>query len=422
MVKVNFTTSDFKRSVSDAGKLLLLNRYFELNPFLNEDGASLLARPGLRRFVEIGEGPIRGMGTEAGSFNGDLFAASGTELYRINSNGISTFVFRGLNGSPTGVVNFAITSNINETVPAYCYVADGANLYVYLENGFALGVLQGTAANNDNVQVGGVHYRFTNASVNAGTPAGTVSNPWLVALGTNNGEAMNNLANAINASGIAGVHYSTALVSNPVVVTSNFFPQAFRVRARQAGAAGNGISTTETGAQLTWTNGLTLTNGGGPTFTPVDLPDNVGCIDVAVINSFVVVIPAQGANINGRFYWIEPGETFIDPLNFATAESAPDGLNGVEVFGDQFWLSGESTTEVWFFTGDPNTPVRRTQGVLFNRGTWQDTALALKNGVITVDSDGSVVLISGGQPQTVSTPAISEQIRKGIQYQQSRGL
>lgn len=417
-MKVNFVTSDFRRNVADAADLILFNRYFEQNPSLTDDGASLLTRPGLNYFTEVGNGPIRGMASEAGSFDGDLFVASDNELYRVKGDGTSTLIYSGLANSPTGVVNMAITANI-EDVPAYCFIADGGTFLVYIENSYATNVFQGTAAVAGNqVRIDNVYYQFTAGSVDAGTPDGTSGNPWLVALGGTFADAVRNLGNAINLTGVAGTDYSTATIEHPTVETINFFPQAFRVRAKLIGALGNGIVTTETGANTEWANGGTLTGGGAPGVIPVSTPDDVGIIDVAVIDSFVVAIPAQGQNINGRFYWVEPGEITIDPLNFATAESAPDGINGITVFGDQFWLSGDSTTEVWFFTGDPNTPVRRVQGVLFDRGTWEDTAVAMEEGVIVTDSEGGVYLITGGQPTPLSTPSIEEQIRKAIEFQQ----
>lgn len=417
-MKVNFAASDFKRSVANAADLILFNRYFEENPSLSDDGSSLLSRPGLNYFTSVGNGPIRGMASEAGSFNGDLFVASDNQVYRVNGNGVATLIYTGLANSPTGVVNMAITANI-EDVPAYCFISDGGTFLVYIENNYASNVLQGTAAaNGDVVRIGDVYYQFTNASVNAGTPAGTVGNPWLVALGANFGEAIRNLGQAVNAAGVAGTTYSTTLTVHPTAQTINFFPAAIRVRAKVIGALGNSIVTTETGANINWANGGTMVGGGAAGVFPVTTPDDVGIIDVAVIDSFVVCIPAQGNNINGRFYWIEPGEIIIDPLNFATAESAPDGVNGVTVFGDQFWLSGDQTTEAWFFTGDPDAPVKRLQGVLFDRGTWQDTAIEVEEGIILTDAEGGVFLISGGQPERLSTPAIEEQIRTAIQYQQ----
>src|SRR3546814_19929815 len=75
----------------------------------------------------------------------------------------------------------AITAQIG-TTPEYCFIADGRNLLVYIANGYARNTLTGTPANNDTVTIDTVYYKFTNASVDAGTPAGTLANPclWLL--------------------------------------------------------------------------------------------------------------------------------------------------------------------------------------------------------------------------------------------------
>jgi hypothetical protein len=147
----------------------------------------------------------------------------------------------------------------------------------------------------------------------------------------------------------------------------------------------------------------------------------VGIISLGYIASYVVCVPAQGQGINGRFFWIDPGETTIDPLDFATAERAPDPVFAVVVFGDQFWLPGSNTTEVWYFTGNIDSPVLRLQGVTFDRGTWQGTALQIKESMIIVDSDGGVFKIAGGLKRiTEGHPDIEERIRKAIQYQASQ--
>lgn len=291
MVKVNFNTSDFQRQVADAGALILKNRFFEKTPFLTDDGASLIARPGMRRLTYIGDGPIRGLASEAGSFNGDLFVVSGDTLYRMDNLLNQTSLQSGLFDPERGFVNMAITARI-DAVPEYLFVADGRNLFVY----------------------------------------------------------------------------------------------------------------------------------DGSTTTAVAMPDDVGVIDVAVIASYVIVIPVQEDGYQGRFYWIEPGETTVDPLNFATAERSPDGVYGVQVFGDQFWLPGESTTEVWYVAGanpsDPTAPVMQPlRGVVFDRGSWQNTAKAIHETMIVVDADGGVFRIQGGSPQRVSTPDIEEQIRKAMAVQ-----
>jgi hypothetical protein len=151
----------------------------------------------------------------------------------------------------------------------------------------------------------------------------------------------------------------------------------------------------------------------------VQTPDDIGVIGLAYIASYVVVVPAQGNDINGRFWWIEPGETTIDPLNFATAERAPDPISGVVVFGDQFWLPGSNTTEVWYFTGNIDQPVLRVQGVVFDRGAWEGTAVQVKDSMIIVDNEGGVFQIQGGAKR-ISRPDIEQRIREAIQYQASR--
>src|SRR3546814_18330199 len=106
---VNFRTSDFQLQVADTGALILKNRYFEQNPFLSDDGASLLARPGLKRLTTVGSGPIRGLKSEPGSFDGDLFVASYDSLYRMDNDLTSTSIYTGLYNPETGFVKMAIT-------------------------------------------------------------------------------------------------------------------------------------------------------------------------------------------------------------------------------------------------------------------------------------------------------------------------
>ncbi len=416
-MKVNFRTSDFRRKVADAGALMLKNRYFEQNPFLEDDPQALIARPGMRRLCYIGDGPIRGLESQPGSFNGDLFVASGANLFRMDNQLVQTSIFSSLQNPLKGFVNMAITGNIGET-PAYCFVADGSNLYVYVEDGYALGGFSGTPANNDTVQLDGVYYKFTNASVDAGSPDGTSGNPWLVAVGIDPLSSWQNLVNAINNKGANGTDYTTDIVTHPTITGTGYTSTLATIRARIAGATQNTLSTTVVSGAIT-ADAATLAGGGAPTFSKVYMPEDIGVIDVAVINSFVIVIPAQLDGFIGRFYWIEPGETSVDENNFATAERSPDGIYGVQVFGDQFWLPGESTTEVWYVTGDQATPMRRLQGVVFDRGSWQNTAKAIHEQMVVVDADGGVFVIKGGSPQRVSTPDIEEQIREAMARQNS---
>jgi len=417
MANVPLSRSDYFRGVAKEARIRTKNRYFEQNPVLNEEPSALIARPGLRRWLQVGQGPIRGLYSQTGSFNDALFVVSYDQLYRVDKDETTTLIGTVPSASLRGFVSMAATSNIGET-PAYLFVAAGDALMCYIENGYAFGTISGTPANNDVVRVDLMYYQFTNGSVDGGTPAGTVANPWRVALGGAASISWQNLADAFAATGTPGTTYSTALTQNPVITVQQVTSTEITVRAAIIGLTGNSIITTETGGAIAWTSG-TLTGGGDPSWFQVPTPDDVGIISVGYVASHVVCVPAQGQGINGRFFWIDPGETTIDPLDFATAERAPDPISGVVVFGDQFWLPGSNTTEAWYFTGDDDTPVRRMQGVVFDRGAWEGTAVQVKDSMIIVDNEGGVFQIAGGAKR-ISRPDVEERIRKAIQYQASQ--
>lgn len=419
MADIPLARSDYFRGVAKEARIRTRNRYFEQNPVLTEQQVTLLARMGMRRWLYVGDGPIRGTYSQSGSFNDALFVASYDQLWRVDTDGTKTLIGTIPSASLKGFVSMAATSNIGET-PAFLFVAAGSSLMCYIENGYARGTISGSPANNDTVRVDTVYYKFTNGSVDAGVPAGTAANPWLVALGASDTEAWQNLADAFGARGIPGTQYSTALTASPAIQAEGVSSNLVNVRANAVGALGNAIITTETGAGIAWTAG-TLTGGGNPVWFQVATPLDVGIVSLGYIASHVVVVPAQGQGINGRFYWIAPGETTIDDLDFATAERAPDPISGVVVFGDQFWLPGSSTTEAWYFSGNIDAPVLRMQGVVFDRGAWEGTAVQVRDSMIIVDNGGAVFQIAGGAKR-ISRPDIEERIREAIQYQASQIL
>ncbi len=184
--------------------------------------------------------------------------------------------------------------------------------------------------------------------------------------------------------------------------------------------SGGTVSMTATDEYLFVADGRLLWVYDGATLTQVAVPDDAGVISVGMIANFVIVVIAQGYGMNGRFYWIEPGDTTIDPLNFATAERSPDPLWNVTVVGDQFWLPGTNTTETWYPTGNPDAPFLRVQGRLFDRGTWEGVTIAIKDTLITVDTDGVVYAI-GAAPQRISNSGIEERIRRAMAAQRASG-
>jgi hypothetical protein len=127
--------------------------------------------------------------------------------------------------------------------------------------------------------------------------------------------------------------------------------------------------------------------------------------------------------VNGRYYWLEPGELIIDPLNFATAERAPDPAWSARVVGDQFWLLGSSSVEPWYLTGNDAAPFARQQARVFDRGVWEGSDAQVKDVVLVVDrTDGAVYAITGGGPRRVSDSSVEERVRKAMMEQKKAGL
>lgn len=412
--------SDYRRLVAKEAAIPLVNRYAEQNPSLNDSKVSVISRPGLRKFAEVGTGHVRKVFSSPGAFNNAAFVVSGNELFRIEADsGLSTNLGT-ISTNPLGDVSMAATSPIGTEIPSYLFIAEGSVLWFYTDNGHARGQLEATGiiANGNTVQIDSVYYQWTTGSVDTGTPDGSSGNPWLVALGTGNGTALLNLFLAIGATGDPGTDYSTALtVGHPTVEPLNYTATDLFVQAIDAGVIGNGIPIASTGGQAIWT-AAALAGGGDDQLSQVIVPDDAGAISVSYINSFVIVVPVQDDAIGttGRFYWIEPGERTIDPTNFANAERSPDRINQVITFSDMFWLFGDTTTEPWVTTGNPDSPMQRFQGIIFDRGSWEGTAVKIRDSMIVVDEEGGVFVINNGQ-RRVSNPSIEERIRRSIASQ-----
>ncbi len=413
LTKIPLARSCYQRNVAQVPEMRLINRYFETDPTDQEDQASLLSRPSLRRWITgLGDGPIRAVYSQPGTFDEALFVVSGYEVYRVDRDESTALIGTLDSTTLDSFVSMAATDD------PYLFMCDGGTLWVYSDDGFAIGTLTSTGAiaNNDTILIGTVYYKWTSGSVDAGTPAGNVGNPWLVALGASVTEALANMRSAINATGTAGTTYSTVLIKHTTVEATSSSATTLKVRAITAGTGGNAIATTDpVGANIAW-GGATLAGGGTDSFTPVVTPDDVGIVSVGYIASFVICVVTPGEGFNGRFYWIEPFENTIDPLNFATAERAPDPCWSVRVAGGQFWLPGTNTNEVWYPTGNELAPFLSLQSRVFDRGVWEGSDVRVKDSVILVDQDGVVYAI-GDRPTRISTHGIEERIRRAMNVQ-----
>jgi hypothetical protein len=149
---------------------------------------------------------------------------------------------------------------------------------------------------------------------------------------------------------------------------------------------------------------------------PLLLPDqdtdsvNRRAIDITALNNYIVI-----ACPDGRFFWLPPGVSDfndLNALNFATAESAADGLVACHALMDEVYLFGPSTVEVWQTTGSADLPFQRAPGRNFTRGCLHaDTVATVDNTLFFVGSNG-VVYRASTVPQRVSTYAIEEHLAK----------
>jgi hypothetical protein len=157
---------------------------------------------------------------------------------------------------------------------------------------------------------------------------------------------------------------------------------------------------------------------GSAALTPIITPDSIAMVSLDVFNEYVLCVQSE----SDRFYWIEPGEVTIDPINFATAERFPDKILQVRTVGDEFWLLGEKSIEVWRATGDGEAPFQRIDGRAFNFGIFDGTAVRLKDtSIICVADDGTVFNIAG-VPVPISNPSIAERTRIAIKSAKEAGL
>lgn len=164
------------------------------------------------------------------------------------------------------------------------------------------------------------------------------------------------------------------------------------------------------GSALQWTDGTSA-------LASIATPDGIPMISLDVFNGYVLCVQ----NNSDRFYWIQPGAIVIDPLDFATAERTPDHILQVRAVGDEFWLLGETTIEVWRATGDGDAPFARIEGRRWDFGIYGGTAVRTKDSVIVVANDGTVQDISG-TPREISNNSVAERMRNAIFADQEEGL
>jgi hypothetical protein len=157
---------------------------------------------------------------------------------------------------------------------------------------------------------------------------------------------------------------------------------------------------------VTGPNGYVLTPSTG-VLTQITDPDFTGADTVQFIDGYFVFNKTG----TGQFQITALYNTTIDGLDFATAEGAPDLLLSVLVDHRELWLFGETSTEVFFNSGNSDFPFERINGAFIEQGCAAKFSPAkMDNTVYWLTADergqGTVQRAQGYSPQRVSTHAI----------------
>ena len=172
------------------------------------------------------------------------------------------------------------------------------------------------------------------------------------------------LVNMLSFNGTPGTDFSTALGGPNTQITALDTPGApattMTVTAISDGTDGNSIATTiGSGSHFSWGH-TTLTGGGVHALHGIDMPNGDPAGVTWDVNSYNMVAKA-GSN---KFYFINPGDTTMDALQFMTKESAPDPIVEALTAGDVFLLFGSEFTRDVVRHRRPQYAVRSPRGAV----------------------------------------------------------
>jgi hypothetical protein len=163
-------------------------------------------------------------------------------------------------------------------------------------------------------------------------------------------------------------------------------------------------------------------------FQQITDPDFPGAVTVGFIDGYFVFNEP-----NSQKLWITSllDGLSVDPLDFASAEGAPDNIVSIIVDHREIWVFGTNSTEVWYDAGTAAFPLQRIQGAFNEIGCAAAYSVAkMDNSVFWLGADargrGVVYRANGYSGQRISTHAVEWHIQQygnladaiGYTYQQ----
>jgi hypothetical protein len=157
-------------------------------------------------------------------------------------------------------------------------------------------------------------------------------------------------------------------------------------------------------------------------------PDFPGAVTVSYLDGYFVFNEPNSQRI-----WLTSlfDGTTIDPLDFASAEGAPDNIVALMADHRELWVFGTNSVEVWYDAGTADFPLARIQGAYNELGCIAPYSVAkLDNSLFWLGADargrGIVYRANGYSGLRMSTHAVEWQIQQytdisdaiGYTYQQ----
>lgn len=144
----------------------------------------------------------------------------------------------------------------------------------------------------------------------------------------------------------------------------------------------------------------------GTTLAEIAFPDSANVIKVVVGASRSIAL----REATGKFYWTDPLGTTIDALDFATAESQPDGIRDALFIDDVLVLFGAETVEFWPNTGSSDLPFQPLEGRVFEKGIRATGCAAIFDATFMWVGNDNKVYTNGQKPEPISNPGLEEKI------------
>lgn len=158
-------------------------------------------------------------------------------------------------------------------------------------------------------------------------------------------------------------------------------------------------------------NGYYTTGSSLTTISDTDFPDTA--THIVTMDGYGVVNDPSNA---GRFYITSKNDfSAVAATDFATAERSPDALKAVLEDHRELWLFGESTTEVWYNSGNADFPFEPVPSGFTEWGTAAPfSAAKIDNSVLWLgkglDGQGTVFRAQGLRGERISSHAVETAI------------